>query len=389
MSDFTVKGWCPGAYRPMRSGDGLIVRIRPRLARLSRDQILGLCDAAMTHASGIIDLTNRANLQLRGVREDTHDALLGVLDELGLLDATQALEARRNILTAPMWVRADDTHTLSLKLISRLNELPDLPAKFGFSVDAGDAPVLADASADIRIERALNGGLMIRADGAETGHATDRVKAINDVITLAHWFAATRAPDTKRMAKHLRLMPLPTSWQGTAPALAAANINAELNASNTPNNNAPMIPGLSPKGLILGAAFGSIPAQALAKTITDSKATGLILTPWRLFILEGVNSAFDHDFITDPNDPLLTTDACPGAPFCPSSTVDTRQLAKSLNTPDLHVSGCTKGCARPRPSAITLVGNQTRFDLVRNGCSWDEPQERGLTPDELLKGHDF
>ncbi|MFT4961016.1 MAG: precorrin-3B synthase [Paracoccaceae bacterium] len=378
MSDFSVKGWCPGAYRPMQSGDGLIVRIRPRLARLSADQVLGLCDAAMTHASGIIDLTNRANLQLRGVRDQAHDALLAQLDALGLLDVSQALEARRNILTAPMWAHADDTHALTLKLISRLNELPDLPAKFGFAVDAGDAPVLANASADIRIERAQTGGLIVRADGAETGRMTNRSKAINDVITLAHWFATTRAPDTKRMAKHLRTTALQDSWQGTAPAFAAAN-----------DNNATMVPGPSPKGLILGAAFGSIPAQTLARAITDSNATGLILTPWRLFILEGVFSAFDHGFITDPNDPLLTTDACPGAPFCGSSTVDTRQIASALKTPNLHVSGCTKGCARPRPSPLTLVGNHGRFDLVADGCSWDEPTARGLTPDELLKGHDL
>ncbi|MBL4769262.1 MAG: cobalamin biosynthesis protein CobG [Rhodobacteraceae bacterium] len=377
MSDFTVKGWCPGAYRPMRSGDGLIVRIRPRLARLSAKQTLGLCDAAKTHASGVIDVTNRANLQLRGVREDAHDTLLIQLDALGLLDATQAIEARRNILTAPMWMPADDSHTLTLKLISRLRELPDLPAKFGFAVDAGDRPALDNASADIRIERAQNGSLIIRADGAETGCWTDKTKAINDVITLAHWFAATRAPETKRMARHLRLVPLPDSWQGTLPAVSDANINLTL------------LPGPSAKGLVLGAAYGSIPAQALAQAMWDSKATGLILTPWRLFILEGVFLDFEHPFITDPNDPLLSTDACPGAPFCASSSVDTRQIASALNRPNLHVSGCTKGCARPHASPLTLVGNQGRFDLVRDGCSWDEPIARGLTPDDLLKGHDL
>ena len=26
-----VQGWCPGAHRPMMSGDGLVVRVRPRL----------------------------------------------------------------------------------------------------------------------------------------------------------------------------------------------------------------------------------------------------------------------------------------------------------------------------------------------------------------------
>ncbi|MEC7256728.1 MAG: hypothetical protein VXW58_02815, partial [Pseudomonadota bacterium] len=89
-----VKGWCPGAHRPMMSGDGLIVRVRPRLGRLSRAQVLGLCEAAATHSGGIIDLTNRANLQLRGVAEDAHESLLAQLFALGLVDADPETEAR-------------------------------------------------------------------------------------------------------------------------------------------------------------------------------------------------------------------------------------------------------------------------------------------------------
>ena len=42
MSRPDAKGWCPGAYRPMMSGDGLVVRVRPVLARLTQAQVLGL-----------------------------------------------------------------------------------------------------------------------------------------------------------------------------------------------------------------------------------------------------------------------------------------------------------------------------------------------------------
>lgn len=76
MSRPEAKGWCPGAYRPMMSGDGLVVRVRPVLAGLSRTQILGLCDLATQYGSGLIDLTSRANLQIRGVGEDNHEPLL-------------------------------------------------------------------------------------------------------------------------------------------------------------------------------------------------------------------------------------------------------------------------------------------------------------------------
>ncbi len=135
-----AKGWCPGAYRPMDSGDGLIVRVRPVLARLTAHQVLGLCAAALAHGSGIVELTNRANVQVRGVRAGAHEALLEELWTLGLLDADPGVEGRRNVLVAPLWAQGDMTEQVARGLIARLGELPDLPAKFGFAVDCGGAP---------------------------------------------------------------------------------------------------------------------------------------------------------------------------------------------------------------------------------------------------------
>ncbi len=196
-----AKGWCPGAYRPMASGDGLIVRVRPVLARLTAPQVLGLCEAAQAHGSGMIDLTSRANLQLRGVRAEAHEALLADLWELGLLDADPAMEGRRNLLVAPLWAPGDATALVAQGLIARLGDLPDLPAKVGFAIDCGDAPVLGSASADIRVERGLSGGLILRADGCALGRPVTQDRAVEDVISLAHWFAATRG-DAGRMARH-------------------------------------------------------------------------------------------------------------------------------------------------------------------------------------------
>ncbi|MEM6306631.1 MAG: cobalamin biosynthesis protein CobG, partial [Pseudomonadota bacterium] len=92
-----IKGWCPGALRPMMSGDGLIVRIRPPLGWVSQQQVLGLCDIADTQGNGTIDLTSRANLQMRGVRD--HDAVVAALGDLNLIDPDPVTEAKRNITT--------------------------------------------------------------------------------------------------------------------------------------------------------------------------------------------------------------------------------------------------------------------------------------------------
>ena len=62
-----VRGWCPGALRPMQSGDGLIVRVRPRGHALTPADLMRHRRARRALGNGHIDLTRRANLQMRGV----------------------------------------------------------------------------------------------------------------------------------------------------------------------------------------------------------------------------------------------------------------------------------------------------------------------------------
>ncbi|MET0407687.1 MAG: precorrin-3B synthase, partial [Hyphomicrobium sp.] len=68
-----IKGWCPGALRPMRSGDGLLVRIRPRAGAFSLSALSTIAEVAAGFGSGEIDLTNRGNLQIRGISETTFE----------------------------------------------------------------------------------------------------------------------------------------------------------------------------------------------------------------------------------------------------------------------------------------------------------------------------
>ncbi|MEO1363971.1 MAG: cobalamin biosynthesis protein CobG [Pseudomonadota bacterium] len=363
----SVKGWCPGAYRPMMSGDGLIVRIRPRLGRLDSAQVLGLCDLSQRFGNGIIDLTSRANLQLRGGAEASHDALLAELLALDLLDPTPEAEARRNITTTPLWTPGDLTTRLHDALCARLADLPALPAKMGFAVDTGSAPILTDCSADFRFERTADGGLILRLDGVSRGRAVDEGNAVDALIEMANWFATTHAPTSRRMAHHVALTPPPADWAAILPAAAT--------------------PRLQPGGKTLGAPFGSLDARALATLMHDSGAKALRVTPWRLFTLEGGQPTHTDGFVTDPCDPLLHTHACPGAPACAEATVNTRALATALaphHGGTLHVSGCAKGCAHPGPAATTLTGRDGAFDLVEQGAPWDEPRQRGLSADDIL-----
>ncbi|HJO67563.1 MAG TPA: cobalamin biosynthesis protein CobG, partial [Sphingomonas sanguinis] len=207
MSGFVVKGWCPDAWRPMMAGDGLLVRVRPPLARLTAQQAEGLCDAAKAHGNGQIDLTARANLQLRGVAEATWPALLEELQALGLVDPDPVTEGRGAILINPDWHEGDDTHAIARELRTRLVELPELPGKVGFVVDAGPAPVLMPASGDFRVERAADGGLLLRADARARGVTVTPATAVDALIRLAHWFVESGGRTAGRMARHEAVLP--------------------------------------------------------------------------------------------------------------------------------------------------------------------------------------
>ncbi len=380
-----AKGWCPGAHRPMPAGDGWLVRVRAPLARLSLAQAQGLCELALRLGDGGIELTRRANLQLRGVAPRHHARLVAALCDLGLLDADPAVEARPQVLVQPCWRPDDLSERLAGELAARLGELPTLPAKFGFGVDAGASPLLGLASADVRIERAASGRLMVRADGADLGMPVAPDEAAEVALRLAAWFAvAAGASGARRMREylrvHLRARDAGAPFRGSEPVAPAARTRT-------------LRPGPCELGPLYGAAFGLLPADALADLLHRTRARALRLTPFRGFIAEAGVWCESEVFLSRADEALLDVDACPGAPSCASATVATRSLARALaaglrdvapaQRPSLHVSGCSKGCARSRPADLTLVGRDGGFDLVRDGCAWDAPSSTGLSDPSL------
>jgi precorrin-3B synthase len=377
MSGFAIKGWCPSALRPMESGDGLVVRLRPRGGRLSAAQAAGIAELSQRHGNGLLDLTGRANLQIRGVREDSHRPLVDGLDRLGLVDAELQSEIQRNILVEPFWTQGDDTRSLASELERALARRPfGLPEKFGFAIDCGSERVLAHASADIRIERGIDGSAILRADGVARGRKMTRQALIPGAVALAEWFATSGGSTNGRgrmaafIADGARL---PDVFVGeTQPVMAFF----------TP------IPGLCTAGALVGLAFGQLQSELLASLAGLSP--GLRLTPWRMLLVEGLHAMPEYEgLVARADNPLLRVVTCTGAPLCPQGLAETRGLAAALapHIPAdirLHVSGCTKGCAHPATAAITLVGTDDGFDLVRNGSARDVPIMRGIDPDEIL-----
>ncbi len=352
-----IKGWCPGAHRPMAAADGLILRIRPPAGRLSAAQARGLARLAARYGQGMLALTTRANLQLRAIAPADHAALLAELAALALLDADAATERTHNIVIAPFWREGDGTPELAAVLAAGLAGLQDLPAKFGVALDTGPAPVLGAISADIRLERAEGGALLLRADGAPAGRPVRAEDAVAEILTLAAWFIASGGVKNGRgrMRAHLAAGHLPPGQNLLRPAPAPAS----------------PVPGTRADGLLAAFSLGDLPAETLAALAELSP--GIRLTPWRMLFLPGLAALPAlPGLVLDPASPWPRVFACAGRPLCAQALGETRLLAQALapHLPvgaTLHVSGCAKGCAHPRPADITLTAANTGFTLARPG----------------------
>lgn len=368
--DHKVRGWCPGALRPMMSGDGLVVRIRPFGGRLRRAQADGIASLAAAHGNGFLDISSRGNIQIRGVTPEHHTPLIKGLGMMGLIDPTPEIESRRNILMTPFWQPGEEAESLNAELTEALAQpdAPETPSKFGFAIDTGRKPVLADASADIRIECDAGGGLILVADGMASGKPVSVETAVKEAIALAHWFVQN-AGDATRMKQ-----------------LVSAGVTPQ--GAFVPRQKGDYVPapGYTPHGAMVGIAFGQMRVETLS---TLAKHGGMRLTPWRLILVESARELPDiEDVITDRNDPLLRVTACTGAPRCPQALGETRSLGQSLaphltDGQTLHVSGCTKGCAHPRAAALTLTAQSAGYALIRDGKADGTPERTGLSPDAL------
>ena len=112
------------------------------------------------------------------------------------------------------------------------------------------------------------------------------------------------------------------------------------------------------------------------------------LSPARGFVLLLKNpsaadlTALAENFIVAPDDPRRSVAACTGAPACASGSTstlaDAALLAQAFGSlaaegRSAHVSGCAKGCAKPGPADLTLIGRAGLYGTVIGGAPGDEP----------------
>ncbi|MEG2798149.1 MAG: precorrin-3B synthase, partial [Pseudomonas sp.] len=92
---------CPGLWRIVSALDGGICRIKLPGGLLLADQADAVAAAAERFAGGVIEATNRGNLQVRGIGDD-HAGLIESLLAAGLGPRNAASDDVRNLMLSPL-----------------------------------------------------------------------------------------------------------------------------------------------------------------------------------------------------------------------------------------------------------------------------------------------
>ena len=127
-----IKGWCPTLLSPMESGDGWLARVKPSAGKLSAAAARLIADAARRHGNGHIDLTSRANLQIRGLTPRSAEQFAETIIGAGLASANPSVEAVRNVMASPLGpddpTASFDSHALARDIEAMLAGEPALGA---------------------------------------------------------------------------------------------------------------------------------------------------------------------------------------------------------------------------------------------------------------------
>jgi precorrin-3B synthase len=392
------RGECPGLSRPMPTGDGLLVRLMPTGATIPAPAFAVLCGAARSCGSGVIEITSRGSIQVRGLTESSARRFAASVGELHM-----ALSDDPPILCDPLAgldpAELIDAGTVAADLRGAMSAEPfatKLGPKVSVVIDGGGALHLDAVAADVRLRAQANGGRMgvhvaVGGDAATAmpvgvvaaEHAHDAAASLLRVIAARG--NAVRARDT-------------VATEGATPfRQAIAHIPSGLAPASVRPPADPVGQHALRNGRIavgFSLAFGHADAttlEALARAVADAGGSGLRTAPGRALLVVDVDEAGARyltdtsvrlGLIVDRDDARRCIVACAGAPVCAAAEIPSRALAPSLaagaaivgaDPPTVHVSGCAKGCACARTVPVTVVGIDGRCGVVVNGSARDRP----------------
>lgn len=365
---------CPGVLALQPAADGRLARVRTPGGRVSLAQLEAIGRAARL-GSGLVELTSRANLQVRGLEEDAGEELALLLSAAGLLPSP-AHERVRNILGAPLAGRHPASLLPTDEAVSALDRtlcadaaLAALPGRFLFAVDDGSG-MAADPRADVALvaEPASPQTLTLVVAGRPTTLRLAPGRAVDAALAAARAFLALCGDSAGRP---WRISEIPGGAEAVAQAVEAALRPGRIEQSPPPALGVTaQKDGYAAVTVLPPLARVDLASLDTLLGLVTGHAVELRLSCARTFTLPDVDPSRAHaladglgraGFAVSETSGWRGLSACAGLGACANARLDVRAAAarraavRRADSPGEHWSACERRCGLPPGARIAVT----------------------------------
>ena len=411
---------CPSLFNATTAQDGILSRIRLPAGLITASQCQLICEIVDQFGNSEVQITNRANLQIRTSAALSENALLD-LQDCGLASSQASTDGLRNIMASPAAGIDPTAFVNTTPLVKAWNfyllqhpELSILSNKFSVCFDGGESINVSDRPNDIcfkamrrlsEAEAEVHFNLQLGSEKV-AGILIPYSQIIAVLAALTEVYRAYTEQKLGQDSQNLRSRPprlrelLNDLGVEKYLDLVAEKLDYSLKPSLLAHfpqwdrgTKEPRIyeyghlgvhnqkqSGLAYVGVV--TPLGRLTTAQLLGLVELAKQYGggaLRLTPWQNLLLTDIakvniekvtNSILNLGLSISPTHPYAAIAACSGITGCKSAHTDTQADAKAiaiylekliqLEAPiNLHFSGCEKSCVQHHPSDIALVGQDS------------------------------
>jgi ferredoxin-nitrite reductase len=402
---------CPGLFHATSARDGIIYRIRIPGGIINSKQCLAIAALSKQLGDGYVQLTNRANLQIRTISDEISFDVLQHLQEIDLASKTSEVDHLRNIMSSPTAGidrgQLIDTRPLVKELdkyISSHRNLTELPAKFSVGFDGGEtisifnihneilfAAIEQNSDVYFRLYLSIEKG----KPPVDVGILLQVSECLPVAIALIQAYLEGINLYRKQIDRHKkpRLRQILQEWGinwylDRVSEYLSFSICRQFPISKHLLQHQNLAyrhlgihlqqqEGHSYMGLVI--PLGNLTSEQIKQLAYLAEVYGdgtLRLTPWQNLLIPNIPNSKISNLQTEINNlglsyssnhPCSALVACTGNSGCASSATDTKNhafaLAKYLEKKsqfdrpiNIHFTGCSKSCAQQSMSDITLLG---------------------------------
>jgi len=370
---------CPGIHTLAEMKDGFLARIRVPGGQLKTENLRQIARITQKYGSGIIDLTNRANLQIRSLKKQHQQNLISDLLACDLITKDPEHDRLRNIVIDPLSGLVNeviDCGALVRHLDHSLSLLPckaQISPKFSIVLDGGGPSQISGIGHDLAFvaKKGSNPAdplfeLLITGHKTlitlKASELTDKTMSwINTLVDLAK-------PDALRMKNLVQSHGLKTILAQLTKTQTNKEIESGPKKTVVPlagfcrqkNTEQVAINLTSPTGRLFD--FQMLGLAELAEHYSETDE--IRLTSWQSVILPHINQ--DHicevweksealGLLTQEVEQNLQILSCAGSEGCSKGGFETKIRALEIrealsdmafpNLTTIHLSACEKGCA--------------------------------------------